>query len=84
MARLLEGGHTSAPNLALLDADVAGLVQRELKGGLDGNGIAHLWGCIADLDKIVPLINEEYCASYFTKLRTMAQVAAASYNPTAT
>ncbi|MEU4729657.1 hypothetical protein [Streptomyces sp. NPDC023588] len=71
-------------DLVLLDADVAGLVQSELKGGLDGSGIAYLWGCIADLDKIVPLINEEYCASYFTKLRTMAQVAAARYIPTAT
>ncbi|MFJ7965608.1 hypothetical protein [Streptomyces sp. NPDC096324] len=71
-------------DLVLLDADIAGLVRRELKGGLDDSGIACLWGCIADLDKIVPLINEEYCASYFTKLRTMAQVAAAPYIPTAT
>ncbi|MFF5767045.1 hypothetical protein ACWD5B_40550 [Streptomyces tanashiensis] len=71
-------------DLVLLDADVAGLVQRELKGGLDDSGIAHLWGCIADLDKIVPLINEEYCASYFTKLRTMAQAAAVRYIPSAT
>ncbi|WP_406137154.1 hypothetical protein OH828_00145 [Streptomyces anulatus] len=71
-------------DLVLLDADVAGLVQRELKGGLDDSGIAYLWGCIADLDKIVPLINEEYCASYFANLRTMAQVAAAPYVPTAT
>ncbi|MFE2154448.1 hypothetical protein ACFXAO_30885 [Streptomyces lavendulae] len=71
-------------DLVLLDADVAGLVQRELKGGLDDRGITALWGCIADLDKIVPLINEEYCASYFTTLRTMAQVAATPYIPTAT
>lgn len=71
-------------DLVLLDADVAGLVQRELKGGLDDDGIAHLWGCIADLDRIVPLINEEYCASYFTKLRTVAQVAAAAHTPAAT
>lgn len=70
-------------DLVLLDADVAGLVQRELNGGLDDRGIASLWGCIADLDKIVPLINEEYCASYFTKLRTMAQAAASPYIPTA-
>ncbi|MER7821039.1 hypothetical protein ABTX85_00470 [Streptomyces sp. NPDC096097] len=71
-------------DLVLLDADIAGLVQRELKGGLDGSGIAYLWGCIADLDKIVPLINEEYCASYFANLRTMAQVAAEPYVPDAT
>ncbi|WP_235619282.1 hypothetical protein [Embleya scabrispora] len=71
-------------DLVLLDADVAGLVHTELNGGLDDSGIAYIWGCIADLDKIVPLINEEYCASYFSKLRTMAQVAAAPYIPTAT
>ncbi|MFF3686607.1 hypothetical protein [Streptomyces sp. NPDC002187] len=69
--------------LILLDADVAGLVQRELNGGLDNGGIAILWACIADLDKIVPLINEEYCASYFTRLRTMAKLAAARYTPAA-
>ncbi|MEV6018219.1 MULTISPECIES: hypothetical protein [unclassified Streptomyces] len=71
-------------DLVLLDADVAGLVQKELRGGLDDTGIACLWGRIADLDKIVPQINEEYSASYFTSLRTMAQVAAAPYLPTAT
>ncbi|MFB6888748.1 hypothetical protein ACFCX4_05450 [Kitasatospora sp. NPDC056327] len=71
-------------DLVLLDADVAGLVQRDLKGGLDDSGIAYLWGCIADLDKTVPRINEEYCASYFAKLRTMAQLAAAPHVPTAT
>ncbi|MFF3322502.1 hypothetical protein [Streptomyces sp. NPDC002889] len=70
--------------LILLDADVAGLVQRELNGGLDNSGIAILWACIADLDKIVPLIDEEYCASYFTRLRTMAKLAAARYIPAAT
>lgn len=64
-------------DLVPLDADVVGLVQRELKGGLDDSGIVYLWNCIAALDKIVPLINEEYCASSFAKLRTMAQVAAA-------
>ncbi|MFD3947507.1 hypothetical protein [Streptomyces sp. NPDC058579] len=70
--------------LILLDADVAGLVLRELNGGLDDSGIAILWACIADLDKIAPLINSEYCASYFAKLRTMAQLVAARYIPTAT
>ncbi|MFD4866053.1 hypothetical protein [Streptomyces sp. NPDC058412] len=70
--------------LILLDANVAGLVYTELTHGLDDSGIAHLWGCIADLDKAVPLINEEYCAGYFTNLRTMARVAAERHIPTAT
>ncbi|MEU7021327.1 hypothetical protein ABZ990_11815 [Streptomyces sp. NPDC046203] len=70
-------------DLVLLDADVAGLVRGELDGGLDDGGIASLWGRIADLDKVVPLINEEYGASYFTRLRTMAQVAVAPHTPAA-
>ncbi|WP_327281164.1 MULTISPECIES: hypothetical protein [unclassified Streptomyces] len=70
--------------LILLDADVAGLVQRELNGGLDDSGIAILWACIADLDKVVTLINSQYCASYFARLRTMAKLVAARYIPTAT
>ena len=69
--------------LVLLDADVAGLVRRELDGGLDGTGIAVLWACIADLDKAVPLIDETYCSAYFTRLRTMAGLAAARHLPTA-
>ncbi|MGW1996087.1 hypothetical protein [Embleya sp. NPDC001921] len=71
-------------DFVLLDADVAGLVRRELNGGLDDNGIAILWACIADLDKVVPMINEEYCASYFTRLRTVAKLAGARHIPTAT
>ncbi|MFB7618355.1 hypothetical protein [Kitasatospora sp. NPDC056181] len=70
--------------LILVDADVAGLVRRELDGGLDDGGIAVLWACIADLDKVVPLIESEYCASYFAKLRAMAGLAAARHIPTAT
>ncbi|MFD3530030.1 hypothetical protein [Streptomyces sp. NPDC058664] len=70
--------------LILLDADVAGLVQGELDGGLDDNGVALLWACIADLDKAVPLISSEYCAAYFARLRTMAELAAARHLPPAT
>ncbi|MFD9689351.1 hypothetical protein ACFWXO_26745 [Kitasatospora sp. NPDC059088] len=70
--------------LILLDADVAGLVRQELDGGLDDSGIAVLWACIAGLDKVVPLINSEYCASYFARLRTLAKLAAARHIPTAT
>ncbi|MET7759159.1 hypothetical protein ABZT27_31300 [Streptomyces sp. NPDC005389] len=69
--------------LILLDADVAGLVQRELDGGLDDRGVATLWACVADLDKIAPVISSEYCAWYFARLRTLARLAAARYIPTA-
>ncbi|WP_245173673.1 hypothetical protein [Streptomyces aureus] len=70
--------------LILLDADVAGLVRRELGGGLDGEGIAVLWACIAELDKVVPLLDEEYCASYFGRLRVMAGLVGARRLPAAT
>ncbi|MFI5760113.1 hypothetical protein ACIA8F_04130 [Streptomyces sp. NPDC051563] len=70
--------------LILLDADVAGLVHTELNGGLDDNGIAALWGCIADLDTLEPLIDSEYCASYFGRLRALARLAVARHIPAAT
>ncbi|MDI2126011.1 hypothetical protein [Yinghuangia seranimata] len=70
--------------LILLDAAVAGLVQRELDGGLDDAGVAWLWGCIADVDKVGPLIDDEYCASYFAKLRAVARLAVERYTPGAT
>ncbi|KOG43261.1 hypothetical protein [Streptomyces resistomycificus] len=70
--------------LVLVDADVAGLVQRELNGGLDDSGVSLLWACVADLGKIVPLIDDEYCASYFARLLAMAKMAAVRCSPTAT
>ncbi|MGW0931038.1 hypothetical protein [Streptomyces sp. NPDC002644] len=70
--------------LVLLDADTAGLVLTELERALDGDGVASLWRCVADLDRVLPLIGEEYCASYFARLRTMARLAAARHLPTAT
>ncbi|MFE2579609.1 hypothetical protein [Streptomyces sp. NPDC059378] len=70
--------------LILVDADVAAVVRRELDGGLDDRCIAYLWARIADLDKVVPLINEEYCASYFAGLAVLARLAVAKYLPAAT
>ncbi|MFF1868429.1 hypothetical protein [Streptomyces sp. CB03911] len=96
LARLLEehrraqfpvgfvGVDLAGVELVLLDAEVAALVQRELAGGLDDDCIAVLWVCVAGLDKIMPLINEEYCASYFARLRRMAGLAASRHVPDAT
>ncbi|GAA3833817.1 hypothetical protein [Streptomyces chiangmaiensis] len=70
-------------DLILLDANVAGLVQRELSGGLDGEGVAILWACITGLDEILPLIGDEYCTSYYARLRMMAGLTAARYMPSA-
>ncbi|WP_234322912.1 hypothetical protein [Streptomyces sp. NRRL S-350] len=71
-------------DLVALDADVAGLVRRELDGGLDADGVADLWACVAGLGRVVPLLAEEYCAAYFTRLRTLAELAAARHLPDAT
>ncbi|WP_189935201.1 hypothetical protein [Streptomyces aurantiogriseus] len=70
-------------DLILLDADVAALVQRELDGGLGDEGVAILWACIARLDKILPLIGDDYCTSYYARLRMMAGIVAARYMPSA-
>ncbi|WP_152648732.1 hypothetical protein [Streptacidiphilus anmyonensis] len=78
------GVEVEGVELILLDADVAGLVQRELDGGLDGEGVAVLWACLAALDKVVPLIDEEYCACYFARLAMLARLVTARYTPPAT
>ncbi|MFJ8623376.1 hypothetical protein ACIRD3_11075 [Kitasatospora sp. NPDC093550] len=77
------GVDVDGADLVRLDADVAALVVRELEGGLDAEGVAGLWRCIADLDTVVPLLDEEYCAAYFTRLRTVAALAAARHLPPA-
>ncbi|MFI5527471.1 hypothetical protein ACIA8O_02835 [Kitasatospora sp. NPDC051853] len=69
--------------LILVDADTAGYVLRELNGGLDPEGVAGLWACIAALDKALPLIHEAYCAAYFGKVRRAAMTAAARHLPSA-
>ncbi|MFJ7907088.1 hypothetical protein [Kitasatospora sp. NPDC096204] len=70
--------------LILLDSRVAGYLRRDLDGGLDGSGVAGLWALIAELDRVVPLINEEYGAAYFGRLRTIARLAAERHLPPAT
>lgn len=70
-------------DLVMLDADVAGLLHRELDDGLDDEGVAILWACIARLDKVLPLIGDAYCTAYYRKLRMIAGVAAARHMPSA-
>ncbi|MFI8962146.1 hypothetical protein ACIGO8_08525 [Streptomyces sp. NPDC053493] len=77
------GRDIAGVELILLDADTAGLVLRELERGLDDDGVAALASCLADLDTVVPLIDEAYGAAYFTKLRAMAAFAAARHLPPA-
>ncbi|MFI1091169.1 hypothetical protein [Streptomyces sp. NPDC020917] len=77
------GVNIAGVELVLVDADVAGVVIRELAGGLDADDIAILWACVAGLDKVVPLIEDEYCAAYFARLRTLARHTAARHVPSA-
>ncbi|MGW7448072.1 hypothetical protein [Kitasatospora sp. NPDC054795] len=70
--------------LILLEDAVASAVLREQGGGFDDRSISDLWHRIADLDKIVPLIDEQYCREYFARLRTVAGLVAASQLPPAT
>ncbi|MFJ4681688.1 hypothetical protein [Kitasatospora sp. NPDC088783] len=69
--------------LIMVDSAVAGLVSRELAGTLDPEAAAGLWWCVDDLDRAVPLIDETYCAAYFTRLRDVARLAAERHLPTA-
>ncbi|MGF1429626.1 hypothetical protein [Kitasatospora sp. LaBMicrA B282] len=78
------GVDVGGEDLVLLDADVAGLVLRELTGGgLDGDGLAILWRCLTALDAVLPSLGEAYCTSYCTRLRTIARLAAARHLPDA-
>ncbi|MEU3561484.1 hypothetical protein [Kitasatospora sp. NPDC006786] len=70
--------------LILLEDAVASAVLREQRGGFDHRSISDLWHRIADLDKVVPLIDEQYCREYFARLRTVAGLVAASQLPPAT
>lgn len=78
------GADIDGVDLVMLDSDVAGVVQQEVGGGLDHKGVETLWWCIPRLDKVLPLIDDDYCASYYTHLRTMARVVAARHTPSAT
>ena len=77
------GTDIDAFDLVLLDSGAAGLVQRELAGGLHSDGLAMLWAVIADLDKVVPAISDAYCAGYYARLRVIAGLAAARHTPAA-
>ncbi|MFJ9721502.1 hypothetical protein ACIRP3_02025 [Streptomyces sp. NPDC101209] len=69
--------------LVLLDSYVAGLALRELSGGLDDDDIPTLWMCITDLEKVLPLIADDYCRSYYARLRVITDIIAPGYLPSA-
>ncbi|MFI6155484.1 hypothetical protein ACIBCA_22685 [Kitasatospora sp. NPDC051170] len=77
------GVEIAGVDLIMLDMNVAGLVHREMNGGLDDDHVAYLWRSIADLDTVVPLIGEGNCAAYFAQVRASAVLAVAPYVPPA-
>ncbi|MBO1416582.1 hypothetical protein [Streptomyces sp. FH025] len=79
----IRGVEVNGVDLLMVDEAVANLVDRELDGGLDGDGVARLWSCIHELDQVLPGINEEYCAAFYARLRTLAGIAAAHHLPPA-
>ncbi|MFJ9691825.1 hypothetical protein [Kitasatospora sp. NPDC101183] len=78
------GTEIEGEDLLMLDSGVSSLVHAELNRGLDEIDIGRLWTCITTLDRVVPAIQETYCASYFARLRTLAGLVAARYVPEAT
>lgn len=77
------GVNIAGVELVLLDSGVASLVMGELSGGLNDDEVAILWACITDLDKILPLIDDEYCRDYYARLRVLAGLVAPGYVPSA-
>ncbi|MDG4859055.1 hypothetical protein P8605_12970 [Streptomyces sp. T-3] len=77
------GVNLAGVELVLLDSGVAGLVMEELGGGLNDDEVAILWVCITDLDKVLPLIDDEYCRNYYARLRVLAGLIAPGYVPSA-
>ncbi|MCM1977051.1 MULTISPECIES: hypothetical protein [Streptomyces] len=77
------GVDVAGVELILLDSSVAGLVMQELRGGLGDDDVAILWACITDLDKVLPLIDDEYCRDYYARLRVLAELVAPRYTPSA-
>ncbi|MFJ9445376.1 hypothetical protein ACIRRH_26450 [Kitasatospora sp. NPDC101235] len=66
---------------ALLDFEIAGLVWVDIHKELDGRQVAALRESLAVVDEALPLIEDEYGASYFTDLRTMAAMVAERHPP---
>ncbi|MFJ6381322.1 hypothetical protein ACIQI7_15170 [Kitasatospora sp. NPDC092039] len=70
-------------DLTILDDAVGAAVFRERYREFDDRSISDLRHRIADLDKVVPLIDEQYCREYFARLRTVAGLVAERHLPPA-
>ena len=63
--------------MVLLDADVAGCVQTWLSNErqLDDQRRGVLKSCLADLDRVLPLLKDADEHEYYDRLRRLAQLA---------
>lgn len=74
----LRGAERAGVDMVLLDAYVAGCVSTWLNNGgaLDTDRHRILRDCIADLDQVLPLLDEADGVHYFQHLRGLAQLVA--------
>ncbi|MFI6622318.1 hypothetical protein [Streptomyces sp. NPDC050528] len=72
----LRGAELAGTDMVLLDAHIAGCVSTWLDNGgsLDAKRLGILRGCIADLDQILPLLNESEDRRYYQRLHRLALV----------
>lgn len=70
----LRGAELAGVDMVLLDADIAGCVSVWLNNGrtLDTERLGTLRDCIADLDQILPLLNEPEDRRYYQRLHQLA------------
>ncbi|MEU0566384.1 hypothetical protein ABZ297_13430 [Nonomuraea sp. NPDC005983] len=70
------GLNIEGQDMVLLDADTYGYASGVLKGPLNEQRRAGLMRLIAAFEKVLPAIDDEYGAKYYTHVRDMAVLAA--------
>ncbi|GAB2930254.1 hypothetical protein GCM10027280_17320 [Micromonospora polyrhachis] len=70
----LRGVDLLGVDMVMLDADIAGCVSTRLgnRGSLDGRRQRTLTRCMADLDRVLPILTGQQERGYYGRLRTMA------------
>ncbi|MEU9286962.1 hypothetical protein AB0D57_20180 [Streptomyces sp. NPDC048275] len=72
----LHGADRAGIDMMLLDADIAGCVSTWLNhdGSLDRGRHRILRACLADLDQVLPFLNEAEDLAYYQRLRQLAHL----------
>ncbi|WP_405783532.1 hypothetical protein [Streptomyces sp. NBC_00859] len=71
----MRGQVIEGEDMVLLDAGIAGCVSSSLSGSLEGERRQILLNCLADVENVLPLIDDGAGAKYYEHLRLMAMVA---------